>query len=152
MTSFWRLSRCGSEDWEWRYVLFIAFPVFWILLISSKICNDTSYKGWSHYFSKKAVHFKQRKNLKIRQSLLLNNNVIKSNADVIVLITWLMLKFFLSPKMCCTKFKVIWVKQTAFIAVFFTRAKKPLCLSKVWKSIPGIELTEELHLTYKTPA
>ena len=28
--------------------------------------------------------------------------------------------------MCCTKFQVIWVKQTAFIAVFLTWTKMPL--------------------------
>ena len=28
MTSFWGLSACAWEGWEWRYVLFMAFPVF----------------------------------------------------------------------------------------------------------------------------
>ena len=79
----------------------MAFPVFWILLMSSKIYN-TYNKGLSDYFfffKKKALHFKQRKNLKIRQeNFLLNDYVIKSNADVIILITWLMLKFLLKSK------------------------------------------------------
>ena len=66
----------------------MSFPVFLILLMSSKICSNTSNKGLSHYFSKKAVHFRQRKNLKVRlKKLLLNDDVIKNNADVIILIT-----------------------------------------------------------------
>ena len=52
MMSFWRLSTCGWEGWQWRYVLFMAFPVFWTLLMSPKISN-TSKKGFHHYFLKK---------------------------------------------------------------------------------------------------
>ena len=57
----------GWKGWESRYILFLAFPVFGILLMSSKICNNTSKKGLSHYFPKKRknVDFKQMKNLKV---------------------------------------------------------------------------------------
>ena len=74
----------------------MAFSVFWILLMSSKICNFKN--GLSHYFKKKAVYFRQRKNLKDKKKLLLNDGAIKNNVDVIILITWLMLKFFLKSK------------------------------------------------------
>ena len=78
MTSFWRLSTWGWEGWDWRYVLFMTLPVFWILLTSSKIYNNRSNKSLSHYFSKKTADFKQRTNLKVRQNfLLLNDNIIK---------------------------------------------------------------------------
>ena len=67
--------------------------------MSSKICNNTSDKGLSHYFSKETVDFKQRKNLKIRQKkLLLNDYVIKNIANVIILITLIMLKFLIKYK------------------------------------------------------
>ena len=60
--------------------------------MSSKIWNNTSNKGLSYYFSKKTVDFRQRKNLKVKQKkLLLNNDAIKYNAEVIFLITSLML-------------------------------------------------------------
>ena len=35
--------------------------------MSSKIWNNTSNKGLSHYFSKKTAEFRQRKNLKVKQ-------------------------------------------------------------------------------------
>ena len=41
---------------------------------------------------------RQRKNLKDKKKILLNNDVIKNNADVIILITWLMLKLLLKSK------------------------------------------------------
>ena len=49
----------------------------------------------SHITSQKTVAFRQSKNLKVRQNnLLLNNDVVKNNTDVIILIRRLMLKFF----------------------------------------------------------
>ena len=57
------------------------------MLMSSKICNNTSNKSLSHYFSKKTVEFRQRKNLEVRQKkLLLKKYVIKNNGSVIILI------------------------------------------------------------------
>ena len=41
------------EKVENEDVLFMTFPVFLILLMSSKMCNNTSNKGLSHRFSKK---------------------------------------------------------------------------------------------------
>ena len=71
--------------------------VFWMM--STKLCNNTSNKGLSHYLWKKSVYIRQRKNLKVRQKqLLLNDDVIKNNADVIILITWLLLKVLLKSK------------------------------------------------------
>ena len=47
--------------------VFMIFPVFWILLMSSKICINTSNNGLSHYFSKKrTVDFGDSKTLKVR--------------------------------------------------------------------------------------
>ena len=67
--------------------------------MSSKLCTNTSNKCLSHYFSKTIVEFRQRKNLKVRQKNLLSNNfVIKNNADIIILITRLILKFLLKSK------------------------------------------------------
>ena len=135
MTSFWGLSTCGWEGWEWKYVLFMAFPVFWILLISSKICNNTSDKCISHYFSRKIVDFRQRKNLKVKQKkLLLNDYVIKNNVDVIFFITWLMLKFLLKSKDVSYQVSSGLGELNAFIAVFLMQAKKPPCLRKFKKA------------------
>ena len=88
-----------TSFWQWRYVLFMALPVFWTLLMSSKICNNTSNKGLSHYFSKKTVDYSQRENLKVKQkNWFLNDDVIKNNAKVIILITWLISRFLLKSK------------------------------------------------------
>ena len=64
----------------------------------SKKCNNTSNKGLSHHFSKKSINFRQRENLKVKTKKLLLNDVIKNNADIIILIMWLMLKFLLKFK------------------------------------------------------
>ena len=64
----------------------MAFPVFPRLLMSSKICNNASNEGLSHYFSKKMLTFGKGKILKIKK-LLLNGVNIKDNVDVIILIT-----------------------------------------------------------------
>ena len=52
-----------------------------------KICNNTYKNGLSHYFFKKTVYFRQRKNLKDKKNFLLNDGAIKNNVDVIILIT-----------------------------------------------------------------
>ena len=97
MTSFWRLgTTCAWEGWEWRYVLFMVFPVFWILLMSSEICNNTTNEDLSHYFSNKKQFTLGKE--KIWKYVLLNDYVIKNNTDIIILITWLMLKFLLKSK------------------------------------------------------
>ena len=69
-------------------MLFITFPAFLILLMTSEMCNNTSNKGLSHcFFLKKTVDFRQKKSLKVRQkNVLVNDNVIKNYADVIILI------------------------------------------------------------------
>ena len=98
MASFLRLSTCGWEGWEWRYMLYMAFPVFWILLMSSKICNNTSNNGLNHYFSRKQLTLGKKK-LKVRQKeMLLNDYIMKNIAGVIILIMWLMMKFLLKSK------------------------------------------------------
>ena len=98
MASFLRLSTCGWEGWEWRYMLFMAFPVFWILLMSSRICNNTSNNGLNHYFSRKQLTLGKKK-LKVRQKeMLLNDYIMKNIAGVIILIMWLMMKFLLKSK------------------------------------------------------
>ena len=97
MMSFWRLSTCGWEGWQWIYVLFIAFPVFWTLLMSPKISN-TSKKGLHHYFLKKRFTLAKEKFESKTKKLLLNDYVIKNNADFIISITGLMLKFLLKSK------------------------------------------------------
>ena len=71
--------------------------VVWILLMSSKILNNTSNKGLSNYFSKKTVNLGKGKISKYdKKNLLVNDDVIKNNVDVIILITWLMLKFLVT--------------------------------------------------------
>ena len=71
-----------------------------ILLMSSKICNNTSNIGLNHYFSKKnTVDFSQRKKLKVRQkNMLLDNDVVKNNADVIILIMRLISRVLLQSR------------------------------------------------------
>ena len=65
----------------------------------SKICTNTSNKDLSHYFSKTAVDFRQRKNLNVKQKdLLLNHFVVKNKTDANILITWLISKFVLKSK------------------------------------------------------
>ena len=81
----------------------MAFPAVWKLLMSPKICNNTSNKGLGHYIFRKTVDFREMKNLKVRQKTFLLND------DIIILMTWLISKFWYL-KMCCTKFQVIWVK------------------------------------------
>ena len=114
-----------------------------VLLSANQIADifrvsDKSFKvkGLSHYFPKKQLTLVKEKFESKTKKLLLNNSVIKNNVDVIILKTWLVLKSFLK-----CKFQVIWVKQTAFTAVFLTRAKKPRsCLSKVQKCLTGMGL------------
>ena len=73
--------------------------VVWILLMSSKILNNTSNKGLSNYFSKKTVNSGKGKISKYdKKNLLVNDDVIKNNVDVIILITWLMLKFLVTSE------------------------------------------------------
>ena len=107
-------------------MLFVAVSVFWIFLMSSKICNNISNKGLSHYFWRKPADFRQRKNLKVKQKkLLLNDYVIKNNVDVIFFITWLMLKFLLKSKDVLYQVSSDLGELNAFIAVFLMQAKKP---------------------------
>ena len=56
--------------------------------MSSKILNNTSNKGLSNYFSKKTVNLGKGKISKYdKKNLLVNDDVIKNNVDVIILIT-----------------------------------------------------------------
>ena len=117
------------------------FPVFWILLMSSKICNETSNKGLSHYFSRKTVDFSQRKNLKVKKKMLLNDYIIKNNADITILITWLMLKFLLKSKDML--YQVL--SDLGEVSSFWCGPKSSPCLSKVQKYLPGIGLIEKIQ-------
>ena len=50
-------STCAWEGWQWRYVLFMAFLVLWILLMPSKIYNNTSTK-----YAITGIQFDNKKN------------------------------------------------------------------------------------------
>ena len=106
--------------------------------MSSKICKNTSatlslYFSKRNSFWKKSFRQRKRKKLKVKQK-----NVIIDNADVIILITGLMLKFLFKSKDVLYQVSLIWVKQTVFVSQ--TWFKPPPCLSKVKKSLPGIGL------------
>ena len=55
--------------------------------------NNTYNKGLIHYFSKTQLTLGKEKIWKTKK-LLLNADVIKNNADIIILITWLMVVKF----------------------------------------------------------
>ena len=67
--------------------------------MSSKICNNFSNEGFKSLLLKKTDAFRQRKNLEVRQkNFLLNDYVVKSNAEVIILIT--NVKIFVKVQTC----------------------------------------------------
>ena len=111
--------------------------------MSSKICNSTSNKGLSYYFSKKKqLNLGKVKNLKVTQrKLLLNDDFFKNNADVIVLITWLMLKCLLKSKYVLYEVSSDLGKMNNFYSSFSdTVQKAPPFLSKVRKNLRVIAL------------
>ena len=57
--------------------------------VSLKIHNNTSNKGFIHYFSKTQLTLGKEKTWKTKK-LLLNDDIIKNNVDIIILITRLM--------------------------------------------------------------
>ena len=61
--------------------------------MSLKIHNNKSNKGLIHYFSKTQLTLVKEKNWKTKK-LWLNDDVIKNNAAIIILITWLMVVKF----------------------------------------------------------
>ena len=142
MTSFWRLSsekETIRKSWQWRYVLFMSFPVIWMLLMLLKFFNKTSNKGLSHYFSKKATDFKRRKSLKVRLIIFfLIDDIIKNNTDAIILIKWLMFKFLLKSKDVLHQVSSDMGEVNSFYSSFSDAGKKAPCLSKVRKSLPSI--------------
>ena len=76
----------------------VFFKHCW-LLMSSKICNNTSNKGLSHHFLKKQLTLcKEQIWKENKKTLLLNDEVVKNKADVIILIARLMLKFLVKSK------------------------------------------------------
>ena len=120
----------------------MSFPVFWILLMSSKICNNTSNK----YLSQKNSWLcRQRKNLNDKKTLLLNyDDVTKNDADIIISITWLILQSLLESKDVLHYVS----SDLGEVKRFFWHRPNKEHFSKVQKTLPGIALIFKPELLF----
>ena len=119
--------------------LFMAFTEFPRSLMSSKICYNTSNsnKGLSYYFSKKRC-LQAREKFKSQKDLFLNDEVIKNNDNVIILIMWLMLKSLIKSKGVLYHVYSDLGEVNSFYSSFSEVDQKAPCFWKVWKTLPGI--------------
>ena len=128
--------------------LFKAIPVFWILLMSSKICNNTYNKGWNHYIFKKTVDLDEEANLRKKQiccRMMTSSKTMvtsKSRSHDQSNVTWLMLKFLLKSKDLLYQVSSDLGEVKIFYNSSSDAGQKALsCLAKTWKSRPDIGLT-----------
>ena len=128
--------------------LFKAIPVFWILLMSSKICNNTYNKGWSHYFLKKLLTLGEETNLRKKQiccRMMTSSKTMvtsKSRSHDQSNVARLMLTFLLKSKDVLYQVSSDLGEVKIFYSSFSDAGQKALsCLAKVWKSRPDIGLT-----------
>ena len=102
-----------------------------MLVISSKICNNTSNKVLR--FSKKAVDLRQKKNLNDKK-FVVEWCSLKNNADVIILITWLMCKSLLKSKDVLYQFSSDLGEVHSFYSSFSDTSQKTPLLIKSLKN------------------
>ena len=79
---------------------------------------------------------------------MLNDEVIKNNVDVIILITWLMLKSLIKSKNVLYQFSSDLNEANSFYNSFSEVGQKIPCIWKVWKTLPGIGVISKPELFF----
>ena len=99
-------------------------------------------------FPKKKRWREEKEKFKRQKKLLLNDEFTKNNVNIIILITWLM-------KKCQVKFKDVLHQVSSdlgelnsFYSSFSEAGKRAICLSKVWKTLPGFRFVSTPELLF----
>ena len=112
--------------------------------MSLKMHNNTSNKSLILYFSKTQLTLGKEK-VWMTKKLLLNDDVVKNKADIIILITWLM---FVKVQRLFYKGPSNLGEVNSFSSSFSDNGHKVTFLSRIRKTLPSIGLIFKPELLY----